>query len=185
VVRIDTPLLTTRICTFQITDTYANLSPRASSIGSSFSDNSDAPFFTKRAKTKWVPYKDLHNAPQQDFKVHVKGYGGKKSVSRRISSGIEKKPFFTFAVVGSSLLALNTYIVSEAMKAKEDKIMQLKAQKGELPVVIPDPPPNPSAQKKTPATKVAETTKQDPQVKAEKSAEADKSQGALQSGPSS
>lgn len=122
---------------YQLIDSSSALSAR----DTTHNDDADSTVLIKRGnKAQWVPYKELHKSPQEDFEVHVRGYHPKKSMSRRISSGVAKKPFFTFAVVGSGLLALNTYIVAEAIKKKEDKVMQLKIQKGELPVVIPDPP---------------------------------------------
>jgi hypothetical protein len=90
----------------------------------------------RRDKGKWIPFNEL----QASHKIKVQEEKENKSLSRKISSGVEKKPFFTFAVVGSGLLALNTYLVAEAMRQKEDKVLLLKAKKGELPVLIPDPP---------------------------------------------
>lgn len=52
----------------------------------------------------------------------------------------------SFAIIASGLLGLNTWIVADTIRNREEKVMLLKKQKGELPVMLPDPPAKPKKQ---------------------------------------
>jgi hypothetical protein len=70
-----------------------------------------------------------------------KGKKKGKSFGRRVSHGIKKYPFLSLAAVTSMAIGLNTYAVVAGIRSKEDKVMKLKMEKGELPVAILPPAP--------------------------------------------
>lgn len=52
----------------------------------------------------------------------------------------------SFSIIASGLLAANTWIVADTIRRREEKVMLLKKQKGELPVNLPEPTAKPKEQ---------------------------------------
>ncbi|UZJ57539.1 hypothetical protein CBS101457_006859 [Exobasidium rhododendri] len=65
-----------------------------------------------------------------------------KSISRRLSHGIKKYPFLSLAAITSLVIGANTWAVVTGIRSKEDKVMKLKTEKGELPIAILPPAPS-------------------------------------------